>query len=56
MYEQFGLYIAGEWRPAARGATAPVMSPATETSLGQAPVAAAADTEEAIQRRGRTRG
>ena len=48
MYAGFGLFIGGEWRPAADGATAPVMSPVTEISLGEAPVASAADTEAAL--------
>ena len=49
MYKQFGLFIAGEWRPAANGATAPVMSPVTEASLGEAPVAGFADTQAALE-------
>ena len=48
MYKQFGLFIGGEWRQAARGAKAAVISPVTGTSLGEAPFASAADTEEAI--------
>jgi succinate-semialdehyde dehydrogenase / glutarate-semialdehyde dehydrogenase len=48
MYERFGLYIAGEWRPAANGAKAAVISPVTETSLGEVPVAGVADTQEAL--------
>jgi succinate-semialdehyde dehydrogenase / glutarate-semialdehyde dehydrogenase len=48
MYERFGLFIAGEWRPAANGAKAAVISPVTETSLGEVPVADVADTEEAL--------
>ena len=48
MYEQFGLFIGGEWRPAANGATAAVLSPVTEATLGEAPVASVADTEEAL--------
>ena len=36
MYAGFGLFIGGEWRPAADGATAPVMSPVTEISLAKA--------------------
>ena len=49
MYERFGLFIAGEWRQAANGAAAAVFSPVTEASLGEAPVASAADTEEALR-------
>ncbi|HXZ14373.1 MAG TPA: aldehyde dehydrogenase family protein, partial [Roseiarcus sp.] len=48
MYERFGLFLGGEWRPAANGAKAAVISPVTETPLGEAPVASAADTEEAL--------
>jgi succinate-semialdehyde dehydrogenase/glutarate-semialdehyde dehydrogenase len=48
MYEQFGLFIAGAWRPASNGAAAPVFSPVTGRPLGQAPVAGVADTEDAI--------
>jgi succinate-semialdehyde dehydrogenase/glutarate-semialdehyde dehydrogenase len=48
MYERFGLFIAGEWRPAARGPSAPVLSPVTAASLGSAPVAGVADTEAAL--------
>jgi acyl-CoA reductase-like NAD-dependent aldehyde dehydrogenase len=29
MYERFGLFIAGEWRPAAKQVTPPVISPVT---------------------------
>src|SRR5579863_7666966 len=48
MYKPFGLFIAGEWRPAANGATAPVLSPVSGASLGEAPVAGVADTETAL--------
>lgn len=48
MYDRFGLFIGGEWRPAAGGATAPVLSPVTEQSLGACPAAAPADAEAAI--------
>jgi succinate-semialdehyde dehydrogenase/glutarate-semialdehyde dehydrogenase len=48
MYNPFGLYIAGEWRAAAKGAKAPVISPVTEAALGEVPVASAADTEAAL--------
>jgi succinate-semialdehyde dehydrogenase / glutarate-semialdehyde dehydrogenase len=48
MYERFGLFVAGEWRPAANGAKAAVISPVTEAPLGEAPVAGVADTEEAL--------
>ncbi len=48
MYQKFGLFIGGSWTGAAGGATAPVISPVTEQPLGEAPVAARADTEAAI--------
>src|SRR5258708_21797029 len=48
MYRQFGLFVAGEWRLARSGATAAVVSPVTGASLGEAPVASAADTDEAL--------
>ncbi len=49
MYERFGLFVAGEWRPAASGAKAAVISPVTEATLGDAPVASVADTEAALR-------
>jgi succinate-semialdehyde dehydrogenase/glutarate-semialdehyde dehydrogenase len=49
MYERFGLFLAGQWRPAANGAKAAVMSPVTETPLGEAPVAGIADTDAALE-------
>ncbi len=48
MYERFELFVAGEWRQARNGAKAAVMSPVTEASLGEAPVASVVDTEEAL--------
>lgn len=48
MYSRFGLFIAGEWQASVTGATAPVLSPVTEQSLGDCPVASVADTEAAI--------
>ena len=48
MYGRFGLFIGGEWRQAANGAIAAVLSPVTEATLGEAPVASVADTEEAL--------
>ena len=49
MYQRFGLFIGGAWRPAAKGATAPVFSPVTELPLGECPSASRADTEAAIE-------
>lgn len=48
MYEEFGLFIDGQWWPAADGATAAVISPVTENPLGKVPLAGVADTEAAI--------
>src|SRR5712691_2701182 len=48
MYQRFGLFVAGEWRQAESGAKAAVISPVTGDSLGEAPIASAADTEEAL--------
>ncbi len=48
MYDDFGLFIDGRWQPAMAGMTASVLSPVTERSLGQVPVAGVADTEAAI--------
>jgi succinate-semialdehyde dehydrogenase/glutarate-semialdehyde dehydrogenase len=42
--------VAGEWRQAANGTKAPVISPVTETPLGDVPVAGAADTESSPSR------
>src|SRR5260370_9311998 len=48
MYKRLGLFVAGEWRQPKSGAKAAVISPVTEASLDEAPVASAADTEEAL--------
>src|SRR5260370_1368369 len=48
MYKRLGLFVAGEWRQAKSGAKAAVISPVTGDSLGEAPVASAADTDEAL--------
>lgn len=48
MYDRFGLFIDGEWQPATGGATALVLSPVTEQSLGACPTAAPADAEAAV--------
>ena len=53
MYENFGLYIDGLWRPAEGGRTVPVLSPVTEKPVGDAPAAALVDTQEAIDAAGR---
>ncbi|MCP4196016.1 MAG: NAD-dependent succinate-semialdehyde dehydrogenase [Proteobacteria bacterium] len=46
MYQDFGLFIAGNWERGATNAT--VMSPVTETPLGDVATATAADTKRAI--------
>lgn len=46
MYSKFGLFIAGEWRKPS--ATAPVLSPVTEKSLGDAPAATLEETQAAL--------
>ena len=46
MYEQFGLFINGEWRKPTQSSD--VLSPVTEKSLGQAPAATADETIEAL--------
>jgi succinate-semialdehyde dehydrogenase/glutarate-semialdehyde dehydrogenase len=49
MYERFGLFVDGGWRQPANGAGAAVISPVTESLLGEAPVASVADTEQALR-------
>ncbi|HVP98819.1 MAG TPA: NAD-dependent succinate-semialdehyde dehydrogenase [Roseiarcus sp.] len=49
MYERFGLFVDGGWRQPANGARAAVISPVTESLLGEAPVASVADTEQALR-------
>ncbi|SMX25027.1 NAD-dependent succinate-semialdehyde dehydrogenase [Boseongicola aestuarii] len=46
MYQEFGLFIAGNWERGTTAAT--VMSPVTETPLGDVATATAADTAAAI--------
>jgi succinate-semialdehyde dehydrogenase / glutarate-semialdehyde dehydrogenase len=48
-YSDFGLYIAGEWRPAAHSGTKPVIDPATEDIIGVVPDATAADLDRALE-------
>lgn len=49
MYQQYGLFIDGRWRPASDGGTADVLSPVTEQPLGGAPVATLSDTQEVLE-------
>jgi succinate-semialdehyde dehydrogenase/glutarate-semialdehyde dehydrogenase len=48
IYKKFGLFIDGKWRPAGDLETSPVISPVTETTLGNVPVSTIADTKAAI--------
>ncbi len=48
MYDKFGLYIDGQWRPALSGKTCPVIDPATEEAIGTIPVAEEADLDLAL--------
>ncbi|MGB4881164.1 MAG: NAD-dependent succinate-semialdehyde dehydrogenase [Thiolinea sp.] len=48
MYQNFGLFINGQWREASDQNTADVFSPVTEQALGQVPLATQHDTAEAI--------
>lgn len=46
--DQRNLFIDGEYRPAAGGQLVPVINPATEEVIGEAPVGTAADVEAAL--------
>lgn len=47
-YPTVDLLIAGEWRPASDGGTAPVLDPATEEEIGRVPNATVGDLEKAV--------
>jgi succinate-semialdehyde dehydrogenase/glutarate-semialdehyde dehydrogenase len=47
-YSDFGLYIGGEWRPAAHSGTKPVIDPATEDVIGVVPDATTTDLDRAL--------
>jgi succinate-semialdehyde dehydrogenase/glutarate-semialdehyde dehydrogenase len=47
-YSDFGLYIGGEWRPAAHSGTKPVIDPATEDVIGVVPDATTTDLDRAV--------
>jgi succinate-semialdehyde dehydrogenase/glutarate-semialdehyde dehydrogenase len=49
MYENFGLFIDGEWRQARSGRTIDVIDPATEERLGVIPHAGAEDLDAALK-------
>lgn len=48
MYENYGLLIRNEWRPAAAGGVIDVFSPATEERLGTVPASTEADEAQAV--------
>ena len=48
MYEQFGLWIQGAWRPACDGRSLPVLDPADESLIGKIPSASAQDLDDAL--------
>jgi succinate-semialdehyde dehydrogenase / glutarate-semialdehyde dehydrogenase len=48
MYESYGLYIAGGWRPASNGKVKEVHDPATEEVVGTIPVATVEDLDAAL--------
>jgi succinate-semialdehyde dehydrogenase / glutarate-semialdehyde dehydrogenase len=48
MFDKFGLYIEGKWRPARKGAAREVINPATEEEIGRIPVADREDLDEAL--------
>ena len=49
MYENFGLFIDGQWRQARSGRTIDVIDPATEEWLGAIPQAGAEDLDAALK-------
>jgi succinate-semialdehyde dehydrogenase / glutarate-semialdehyde dehydrogenase len=48
-YQDFGLYIAGNWGPSSGGGTKSVVDPATEDVIGTIPDAVAQDLDRALQ-------
>ena len=48
MYEQFGLFIDGQWRQAGGGGLIEICDPATGEVIGASPSASVGDVEEAI--------
>jgi succinate-semialdehyde dehydrogenase/glutarate-semialdehyde dehydrogenase len=48
MYEKFGQFINGKWRPSSDKGTYEVINPATEEVLGQASKATSQDVNEAL--------
>jgi succinate-semialdehyde dehydrogenase/glutarate-semialdehyde dehydrogenase len=48
VYEQFGLWIQGAWRPSRDGRSQPVLDPADESVLGTIPCASPQDLDDAL--------
>ena len=48
MYENYGLYINGEWRPASDGGVKEVFDPTNEEVIGTIPAATASDLDAAL--------
>ena len=48
MYENFGLFIDGDWRVRGGHGTLDIVDPATGETLGEVPAAAEADVDDAI--------
>lgn len=48
MYEKFGLWIQGAWRPARDGSRLAVIDPADESVIGEIPSASAQDLDDAL--------
>ena len=53
MYEEFGLFIDNDWRPARSGKRVRVVDPATEDLLGSIPEADESDLDDALGAAGR---
>jgi succinate-semialdehyde dehydrogenase/glutarate-semialdehyde dehydrogenase len=53
MYQQYGLFINGEWRKKGGAGESEIADPATGETLGQVPQASVADVVEAIAAAGR---
>ena len=49
MYEKFGQFINGEWKPADSGETYEVINPATEEIIGNASKASSSDVQKALK-------
>ena len=49
MYDEYGIFIDGEWRPSSDGNTFPVINPATEEILGQVPSISALDLDRCLE-------